>query len=674
MILNRKNKNLMLVILGLIVTSLIIVEVSAASASIITAEYTSEGGSIISNKIYKTDSVVLRINTLEETRCEYRTESSLLKNFDGEYGLIHEVYIENLEEGFHKYYIRCGEDSNSELEVGFGISIPIYAKIKLSKEPPLKEGKYKISLITSKTSLETPVLEYSFDEIVYKPISLTGKGSVWEGNLIIPASVGESVCSFRFKAKDLTGEEGTKIIGDNSFIVDSLKPSTINIVDAVGYQGQIKLSWFSEESLNEFYVYRSENPRIEYTDFYKSSSKDYFYDNDVEKGKTYYYRVAGIDDAGNIGDLSKEVYATALITNSSQVKGLNPSLIGKVENQISEINTIIANVEEISYLIGYGGDRKREIFSEIKLDKEIEDSLAELNSIKRDVESYKSQDLSLEELNKKLDSMNLRINIVKKKIPEDIIIKEEKEISRELNEKNLQIALLEYYSNSESNNEKELNEILKIISEKKIIITGKISILNILYLDGTKKTISLLKEEISSSLEKDDELKFILVVPKEISEKASGIKMMNLDYTIVKDDPVLSFNSGTKKIVYYFSKEITASSAEEILIVPIKIRNDEGASKITGNFIFELGGKGPGGIIILGFFALILVIYFLKIKREPYLKHVITIIEDIKKSKHLLNEGKEEEALNLYNNAKERYKTLNNKEKKIVIASVKERG
>ena len=197
-----------------------------------------------------------------------------------------------------------------------------------------------------------------------------------------------------FKAKDLSGEEGTKIIGDNSFIVDTSKPSAISIINAVGYQGQIKLNWFFEEEINEFNIYRSENPQVDYTEFYKLSTKDYFYDNDVEKGKTYYYRVAGVDEAGNIGDLSREVYATALLNNYSKSSGFNPSLIGKVDNSISEINSIIGNIEEIKSLIELKEEKEKAIFKEIKLDKEIDGAISELNSLKRDVESYKLQDLS----------------------------------------------------------------------------------------------------------------------------------------------------------------------------------------------------------------------------------------------------------------------------------------
>lgn len=668
---NKKLKIIFFFIITLILTSTF---VSSASAFVITANYEFTNSSFVDSKVYKTDSIVLRIKTNLEAECVYGTSYSLSNNFDGEYGLTHEAYLENLEEGFHEYYVRCGEMSNPIMRIGFATSIPIYATIKVSEEPPLKEGKYKINLITSKTSLETPILEYSFDEVVYKPISLKGEAQNWEGNLIIPSSVGESVCSFRFKAKDLAGEEGTKIVGDSSFIVDSSKPSTISILNAVGYQGQIKLNWFLDEKVKEFNIYKSENPQLDYTNFYETTLKDYFYDNDVEKGKTYYYRIAGVDEAGNIGDLSREIYATALISNSSKSSGLNPSLIGKVDNYITEINAILGNVEDIKSTLESNEGKEEELFKEIKLDKEIESAISELNSLKRDIDGYKLQDLTLEELNKKLDSATLRLNIIKKKVPEDILIKEEREVKREFNEEILQRALLEYYSNTEFDSRKETNEILKLIEEKNIQITGEIYVLDILYLDGTKKTLTFLKENINSDLDRQEDLKFILVVPKEIAEKSSEMKMINLEYNVIKDDPVLSFNSDVKTISYYINKEITSASLGDIIIAPIKIIPDEENSGITGNFIFESGQGGSFGIIILALFALILGVYFLKIKKEPSLKPILTIVEDIKKSKELLKKGQEKEAVELYNDARERYKLLNNKEKDAVMEIMKNKG
>src|SRR3989339_530244 len=121
--------------------------------------------------------------------------------------------------------------------------------------------------------------------------------------------------SFDFKANDLEGRQGTKIISGGVVKVDTLNPSTILEIVAVGYDGEIKLDWHYNGDYKEFNIYRSLSANPDFTDFYKISGSNSFNDKWVEDGKTYYYRVSVIDDAGNEGELSSQVYATSLLNN-----------------------------------------------------------------------------------------------------------------------------------------------------------------------------------------------------------------------------------------------------------------------------------------------------------------------------------------------------------------------
>ncbi len=583
--------------------------------------------------------------------------------------------MEDLKEGLHTYYIHCGNDSNP-MRIEFATSIPIYATVSLSENPPLKEGKYTIDLITSKTPLETPTLEYSFDDVVYKPISLKkGTGQNWQGNLIIPATTGNAVFSFRFSAKDLSGYQGTEIKGENLFVVDTIQPPTVGIINAVGYDGQIKLDWFYDEKVKEFNLYRSENPGIDYTDFYKTSSKNSYIDYNVEKGKTYYYRVAGVDEAGNIGDLSKEVYATALLNNYTSASGLNPSLVGKVDNAIAETNSVINNINDIKSSLNLKENKEKTLFADLQLDQSLSSAVSELNSLKRDLEGYKLQDLSEGELDSKLASATLRLNILKKQVPEDITIMNEDETERALNEDNIQRGFLEYFSGTTDakSYDREITQTLKEIELNNIKISSSFYIIEIMYMDGTKKRITLIEDEISSSTNNPDNLSFIEIIPKEIAEQSSELKIMNLGYTVIKDDPIIEFNSNTKKIIYYLNREVDLSTLQSIVVMPIKLPGpEENQSKITGNFIANVTSKGSWEIIILVVFALGLGIYFLRMKNESSAKPALIILENIKKSKELLKAGKTEEANKVYDKVKEEYKLLSDKEKRIIMEGMKE--
>jgi hypothetical protein len=64
-------------------------------------------------------------------------------------------------------------------------------------------------------------------------------------------------------------------------------------------------------------------------------------------------------------------------------------------------------------------------------------------------------------------------------------------------------------------------------------------------------------------------------------------------------------------------------------------------------------------------------IYFLRIKSESSIKPVLKIMEEIKKVKELIKEGKEEEGKRLYKLIREEYKTLQENEKALVIENIK---
>ena len=118
---------------------------------------------------------------------------------------------------------------------------------------------------------------------------------------------------------------------------------------------------------------------------------------------------------------------------------------------------------------------------------------------------------------------------------------------------------------------------------------------------------------------------------------------------------------------------MTLDSLEGILVAPIKLSySTTPDSSITGNSILNSATKGSWGIVILVIFALVLIIYFLRLKNESSIKPVLAIIENIKKSKDLLRNGKEAEAKELYGKVKEEYKLLPEKERNLVMKSVKE--
>jgi len=651
--------------------------VAAQTPSIISIDYDFSKNYSSDPTIYPCSSVVLRVNTPIETSCFFTDVENAepLNPFTENYGTRHEEVIDNLDDGMHKYYIRCNNLNSSGpiMEVVFRTSLPVYAQISLSEEPPLKAGKYEVTLITSKKVLSVPTLEYSFDNLVYKPIALEGEGKVWKGFLIIPENLGDAIVSFKFEAKDLSGRIGNEIKGDNVFIVDTKKPSTIETIKATGYEGQIKLEWFFDEDVKKFNIYRSENQNLDYTDFYKSTNDDSFVDNNVEKGKTYYYRVASVDEAGNIGDLSREVKATVLRENITETTGLAPELIGKVDNALTRIDLTIQDINNIKNSLNLKTEKEKEIFNDLKLNKELDNSLSELNSLKREVGNYKLQDLSENELDNKLNSAELKLNIIKKKVPENLIINEESSLNRDINEEDIREAILEYNQElTERQVEKSVRDSFNLIKEKNLEIVSNLYIVEIVYLDGTTKEISLIKDNLNSELEKLEDTFFIVSIPKDIAESSSQISIQNLDYNIIKSDPVISFDSDTKKIIYSINKRISSDSLNKIKISLIRINKEE--DKITGFFVLNTENKASleiFGIVFLIIVFFILVFYFLYINKKKKNTKRREIEKKIEGIKEFLEKGDAENAKKIYDELKKEYQKLSKKQKAEIYEKIK---
>jgi hypothetical protein len=431
--------------------------------------------------LFHSSSIVLEINTNKDVNCKYSlikgiSYSSMEGNFNENYGIVHRKILTGLEDGIHKYYIKCslnnGTKLGNELEAIFRTNSPVSAEISFSEKPPLKSGRYEIELTTSKIVMEKPELSYSFDSSSYESVILSGSEKEWKGYIIIPEDLGEAIGSFKFKGKGISGVDGTEITENNIFLVDTNKPSTISTIEAIGYEGQIKLKWYLDEDIEEFNIYKSKNPNVDYTNFYETIDDNEFIDNDVEKGKTYYYRVAAVDEAGNIATLSKEVHATALFNeNTTQENGLDIELIGQVDNFLTEIDLLEEDISNIESSFSLKQEKTSQIIENLKLKEEINNAKRELSSLKRDVEKYKQQDLSQNELDRKINSARLKLNINRKRVPEDIVILQEKTLKRDVEEQDINEALLEYDNElNEEIIEDSIESSLKLIQEKEVNI------------------------------------------------------------------------------------------------------------------------------------------------------------------------------------------------------------
>jgi len=629
-------------------------------------------------------SVKINLYTTSEAFCKHDIVSgisflNMQGNFDLSSGTLHEKSFTNLGDGVYTFFVKCSTTSlngsePAELKLVLRVNSLVTGQIVLEKDPPLKSGRTELTLLTSKSVYNQPSLTYSFDGLVYNDLPLFGSDKIWKGYLIVPKTLKDAVVSFKFRANDLEGRQGTQITSESVFIIDTIKPILITDIDAIGYVGEIRLTWHDpgDEDIIEYNIYRDDSPNVDYNDYYTSNDDESYLDTSAEKGKTYYYRVTALDEAGNEGDLSKEVYATSLKQNvsSSDTSRLNPSLVGDVENFLVEVDSIIEDIDAIKYNLNSRSEREKNLFSDLGFEKSLNDAKTELANLEKEADNFKLQDLTKDELTRKLDVLKVKLGVIKKKPVESLSILEDDSRKEDLSETSLREAFLIFNETlSEKQVDKNIKDTLAFIETSNLEITSDFYVFNVVYMDGSTSDMSVVKRTISGEVERNKGLLFVEIVSKEVAEDASQVKFVKGDYSIVKADPVFSFETDTKQVIYSLSDKVSLSRLEESNMVFLKsfIEEDTGESGgrgITGYFLLgsdkiEYGGISLGIIILL-----VLILYFAFLKKKKISVLAEEIIKDSKEIEDTLNKKNFEGAKASYKKIQEKYKSLESDEKK----------
>ncbi|MBS3088076.1 hypothetical protein J4226_05785 [Candidatus Pacearchaeota archaeon] len=635
------------------------------------------------NIIYE-NSIVLQITTTSQVLCRYSTTKDTpfvsMEGFDDNFETIHKKTLINLHDGVYKYYVKCrpiADPNNAstgvaQLEAVFKISNPISAQISLSQSP-LKAGKYEVSLLTTKIPATTPLLKYSFDGITYNPIILYGSENSWEGFLVISSTMEEEVGSFKFEARDLEGRTGTQIIGNNVFIVDTRAPPLITSLEASGEYGQIKLDWFldKKEDIEEINIYKSENPNVDLTNFYKKleGTKEEYTDTGVKNGKTYYYRISSSDAAGNTADLSREVSATSLLSKtSSSTSGLSASLVGSVDALLSEIELLQSDIENSDDMISDLTPSETEYMKTFKITDNFESAKLELANLKKTVENYKSTDLAKDLLDSRLNSARVKLSILRKKIPDTFSTTDSLEITQTSTEDLIRKAILEYSPEfSPSLIDKTVKKSMQLIEDENLQIKSKLGVFQVTYLDGNKEDFSIIEHSLNSELEKTENTKFLLQFPSG-SLDLSSLIMKNIDYT-PEQEGLISFETDTKKITYTFNQKLDTQTLSLISVSLISLQEE--TTPLTGHFLSSVPTTGSSIATYLVLIASGLIGYLFFVKQQQKKQISLEFLEKAKQVKLLQKDGKLEEANKLYDQLKIEYIGLSGSQKREVFQEIK---
>lgn len=661
--------------------------VSSASTMLYSVDMSNVNNTVINMPgIIYAQTVLFQVETNAAATCKYsstkgNTFNNMENSFEVSFETVHQKTLTGLLDGVHRFYVKCKDFNgieSGEVETTFRTNSLISARIELSEDSPISSGVYEIKVTTSKIASQTPLLTYSYDGITYNPIPLSGSGVDWTGYLIVEDGPREDIGSFRFQGRDLEGNLGTEISGGSVFIVDSVKPSVLADLKAEGTSSSVRLEWFNEDDdANEYRIYKSIEQNVDYSDFYKVTNAKTFSDTSVEKGKTYYYKVGAVDKAGNEGGLSNEVYATVLLSNTTLVQsGLESRYLGLVDNLLSDIDLVLDDANSIKSNFNFKEDKEKNLFDDLKLTREIDNAKSEIDSLKREVENYKTQSLSKTELDKKLNSAQLKLSTIKRRIPDNIIISSEKTIDNQYNENDISSAILELNPGITQNLlDKTIKESIGKMSDGFNVKRVAYNV-EIVYLDGTRKDASLIKETINSEIRENANLTLVEIVPNEIAGSVLDLDIKNNDYSVLKENTIVGFGVSSENLIYSLEKQIDLNEIGKIKTLILSKPIEEVKQPLfTGYFSYI--DLGSGGNYFGMMIAVILVVglagYFFVVKKNAMISEkLVPFRRKIVEVEELIDKNNFDEAERIYGLMINNYSSLSKKEKKLIYPSISE--
>jgi fibronectin type 3 domain-containing protein len=572
------------------------------------------------------DIAELKITASEDSECRYSSSDKPyadMKKFDADSGRLFSQRIDDLEEDAYTYYVRCRDMMGNEgvKEINFEVIIPPTAKIFLEKESPIAKGTYEVTLLASKTLRTVPQLHYRYtdDDEFKRDINLVKDGSYYKGYIIIDDQTAVRSGLFVFKGYDLLGHEGTEITEGAAFLVDTLQPEAPGDITVFADTLGNRLEWYySGERPDQFNVYRSTSAGVGPIHIYKKTGEQKFTDTSLSANQIYYYRVAAVDSAGNVGLLSKEVsvYAKVGMTSEPEIETANPptketrdwklKVEKDIESLLIDIDYAVSNLDQQSM--------QETAVDELGLKKKAADAKQEVEKLKAQISGLDVLRITDAELRDILSKADALIARTEQTLPQSLETLKSSSTIQSLSDDDVSLAVDELLMYNKANySESQIKSYKNTMGtlNKAVKVEIEVNSIRITFLSGgTESQVSVKKRFSYESTDPIDNVIAVEVIPKTVAGHVSSIDIRTPGSMVIKEDPVLGWGFDRlgfdrQTISYYILSDDDSESAKTSKLVVLKdpsIAIREKAGMLTGFSIFWQDGKGTPAIgIILGF-------------------------------------------------------------------------
>ena len=293
----------------------------------------------------------LTVDTSEIALCRYGTADASYTNLPlamgATYATRNQITVALAQSGPQTHFVRCADVLGNAMGIShiisFSVQRPPVATVDVDGDEPLRAGSYKVTLRTDLPLAATPTLTASFPTGGgAQQIGLTGSGSSWDGYLVVPENIADASVGFTFRGVGLDGTVGTQIAEGAVARIDAFPPGPIVSLVITNSTKGIHLRWFSHEEDDDdvrYVIYRADHEGVTYTDEIARSTDASFADP-AGGARYYWYRVAAVDGAGNLGPLSLEVYGSA-VDSVLETSALDAVTLARVDETIISLQGML---------------------------------------------------------------------------------------------------------------------------------------------------------------------------------------------------------------------------------------------------------------------------------------------------------------------------------------------
>lgn len=591
-----------------------------------TIEETSPSG------VITTSIVDLEVTTNEDAICKLDTSDKDFEDmnqvFEHTNSITHKQQL-NLDQGDYRYYVRCkdlvGNAMQSSVEIDFEVNLPPTATISIDSPKQddtfiLSQGTYKVEVVTSEP-VNQPSLLYGFnDEAVSHNIALIGDNTHWTGYLMI-GNIGEKIGSFYFTATDYQGlETKNKVIG--LFMVDTKPPEKVSGVSYNLSKDVATLKWNALDDTVKYRVYRSTTNGVSKADFYEEVTTNKFVD-ELEQGIVYYYRVSGVDSAGNEGELSNEIHIRlGQVADNS----ISPEMAVAINTTVRQIDSLLLDIDwAITRLEDINDETIQKTIKSLDLLAKARSARNNVADLQEQVKGLYTTSLDDNQLMDALKTSLKKADAYKKQVAVNVDIKSKLDFKQEISRPELSLVAIEFAKHYGLDDNQR-----SALEDKSLGLLGDVDIfteavlVDTKYLDDTQQEKLLVFKDIQSTRVLDNVF-VVEYIPKSIALKATDVSFRQPP-KVLNDDPIVYWPESSllnHQISYITSSDDIDSihnSKTLVLLNPVALINntkESNTTKVSGfsiknislpittkNLFFALGI-----IILIGLF-----LYYIQLK------------------------------------------------------------